>query len=88
MCSSDLDSLLTDVVSTARNGMQRGLALAVRARARWSAGRVAEARADLAEVDALAIPEPDRVRVNYVLRKPDHLAVLLATREARALIKP
>jgi len=84
----EADSLLTDVVDTARNGMQRGLALAVRARVRWSTGRAAEARADLAEVDALAIPEPDRVRVNFVLRKADHLAVHLATREARALIKP
>ena len=82
----DAEALLTEVASATRNAAQRGLAFAIRARVRWDLSRAAEARTDLAEVDKLAIPEPDRRQVTWALRKADYLAIHLATREARTLL--
>ncbi len=84
--AAEAEALLTEVESTTRNCTRRGLALAIRARVRWKEGRMAEARADLAEVDRLGIPDPDPRHVTFVLRKPDYLALYLAAREARALL--
>ncbi len=85
--AAEAEALLTEVESTTRNCTRRGLALAIRARVRWTEGRAAEARADLAEVDKLGIPDPDPLHVTFVLRKPDYLALYLAAREARGLLR-
>jgi serine/threonine protein kinase len=64
----------------------RGLALLFRAMARAKLGQEDTARADLAEIEARITPLPEPTQIFPNLFKPDQLAILLAYKEAKALL--
>jgi tetratricopeptide (TPR) repeat protein len=81
---SEADALLDKAIQAPLHENQRRLALAFRAMARLQAGKVEEARADLAEIEKAHLPVPDHTRMSAVLRDQDQLAVRLAYDEAKA----
>jgi tetratricopeptide (TPR) repeat protein len=84
----EAETLLSEALKSATNPDDRGLALAFRAMARWGAGQVGSARADLAEVEKLAPPAPKGTEAVEVLVNLDLIQACLALREARALMNP
>jgi serine/threonine protein kinase len=84
---AEAETLLNEAVANPLHENQRRLAVASRAMARWRAGRLDEAQADLAELAKLNVLLPDRTRMSPAVRDQDQLAVRLACEEAGALLK-
>jgi serine/threonine protein kinase len=84
---TEADALLSEAIANPLHENQRRLALAFRAMARWRAGRLDEAQADLAELAKLNLALPERTRMSAIVRDQDQLAVRLAYDEASGVLK-
>jgi tetratricopeptide (TPR) repeat protein len=84
---SEAESILTAELKPAIHTNQRELGLAFRALARWRQGQTNEAWADLSEVEKLNQPKLEGEPLPPPELDGNRLAISLALKEARALLK-
>jgi predicted Zn-dependent protease len=85
--SAEAESLLSEVLrDPAGHPDRRALALAFRAIARVRLGRISDAQADFVELEKRVSQFPAVPTLSPIVTQPDTIAVLLAHREAKALL--